>query len=195
MDNVKRCHFIALLTIFAACAGWIHAADSGGVWIDVPFIAQVKDGCGSATISMVLQYWAKQTGQSPASSVDPETIQATLSSRSEKGIPASAMRAYFSGAGYRTFAFRGDWDDLQRHLVQGRPLIVSLKAGGAHGPLHYAVVVGMDEERGCVLLNDPARGKMLRMSQEGFQAEWIPANKWTLLVIPNATAESSRSDD
>jgi ABC-type bacteriocin/lantibiotic exporter with double-glycine peptidase domain len=195
MDKVKRRHFIALLTISATCAGWIHAADAGGVWIDVPFIAQSKDGCGSATISMVLQYWARQTGQSPASTVDPETIQATLFSRSDKGIPASAMRAYFLGAGYRTFAFRGDLNDLQRHLVQGRPLIVSLKASGVRGPLHYAVVVGIDEERDYVFLNDPARGKMLRMSQEGFQAEWIPANKWTLLVVPNAAAESSRSDD
>ena len=145
---------------------------------------QTKDGCGSAAISMILQYWAGQLGKPVSSSVDPEKIQDLLFVPAEKGIPASAMQDYLQKSGYRTYAFRGEWSDLQHHISRGRPLIVSLKASGPRGPLHYAVVVGLDWERSYIFLNDPIRGKMFRISREGFLAEWNPANSWTLLAIP-----------
>ena len=161
------------------------AAETTGKWIDVPFVAQSKDGCGSAVISMVMQYWANQPEQrrqgAPVS--DARTIQRLLFVPAENGIPASAMLRYFQRNGYRAFAFRGEWSDLWQHINQGRPVIVSLKASG---PLHYAVVAGMDWERNYVFLNDPARGKMLRLSREGFLREWSPANDWTLLAVPAA---------
>lgn len=94
------------------------------------------------------------------------------------------MEKYFQEQGYRTYTFRGEWSDLQNHLQKGRPLIVALKASGADGPIHYALVVGMDTARGYVFLNDPARGKMLRISREGFQSEWELAKNWTLLAVP-----------
>ena len=34
-----------------------------GVWLDVPFVKQEKDGCGAASIAMVMQYWQAQQGQ------------------------------------------------------------------------------------------------------------------------------------
>jgi ABC-type bacteriocin/lantibiotic exporter with double-glycine peptidase domain len=175
---------IACLVISAACAGLALAAEAAGIWIDVPFVMQSKDGCGSAAISMVMQYWAKKTGQSPSTPADPEKIQAALFVPAEKGIPASAMQKYFQDSGYRTFAFRGEWEDLRHHLSAGRPLIVSLKASGSHGPLHYVVVVGIDGDRDYVFLNDPAQRKMVRVSQEGFESQWNAAGNWTLLALP-----------
>src|SRR5882672_3588375 len=100
-----------LLLISAACAGFPLAAEAPAIWIDVPFVPQVRDGCGSASISMVLQYWASRTGQGSANFADPETIQMALFSRAESGITASSMETYFQEAGYRTFAFRGDWSE------------------------------------------------------------------------------------
>jgi len=160
---------------------------ASGKWIDVPYFAQPKDGCGAAVISMIMKYWAEQPGASaslPTPSV--REIQSLLYVPAEKGIPASAMRDYFEHNGYKAYAFRGDWSDLERHISQGRPLIVSLKASGRSGPLHYALVTGVDSQRGFVFLSDPARGKMLRISREGFLAEWNPANQWTLLALPVA---------
>lgn len=168
------------------CAGGSLGAATAGIWIDVPFVAQTRDGCGSAVISMVMRFWAGQPGQGASPGPAPEKIQQLLFSRAEQGIPASAMRKYFERHGYRAFTFRGDWSDLRHHLSRGRPLIVSLKASGAHGPDHYAVVVGLDWQRGYVFLNDPARAKMLRISRQGFQWEWGLANNWTLLAIPAA---------
>ncbi len=41
---------------FGIC-GSLLAADLPGVWLDVPFVKQEKDGCGAASIAMVMQYW------------------------------------------------------------------------------------------------------------------------------------------
>ena len=94
------------------------------------------------------------------------------------------MEGYFRKSGFRTFAFRGEWTDLQQHISKGRPLIVSLKASGLKGPFHYVVVAGLDSERGYVFLNDPAQRKLLRVSREVFEAEWSPSGNWTLLALP-----------
>lgn len=209
----------AFSLVVVALAGFVWACGAGvatgatetaaaGEWIDVPYVAQPKDGCGAAAIAMVMQYWAKEPrpridGQSGSTNMpavrsndspaaDPLTIQSLLFVPAEKGIPARAMIGYFQRSGYRAFAFRGEWSDLEHHISLGRPLIVSLKASGAHGPLHYAVVVGIDRQRGFVFLNDPARGKMLRFSREGFLGEWNPANNWTLLAVPAEDDSFSR---
>lgn len=175
---------LALFLVSAAGAGLAFAADRAVIWIDVPFVRQAKDGCGSASISMVLKYWEKKDGQGNLRSADPGRIQAALFSPAESGIPASRMQRYFQESGYRVFAFRGEWSDLEHHLELGRPLIVCLKASGAHGPLHYVVVVGIDSERGYVFVNDPAQSKMLRVSREGFESEWSYTDHWTLLAVP-----------
>jgi len=179
-----------LLLMCAASVGLALAAETTVLWTDVPFIAQAKNGCGSAAISMVMQYWEKKDGQGgrPATagrpSADVQKIQAALFSPAAGGIPASRMQKYFQESGYRVFTFQGNWTDLKHHLEQGRPLIVSLKASGAHGPLHYVVVVGIDSERGYVFVNDPAQQKMLRISRKGFESEWSYTGDWTLLALP-----------
>jgi ABC-type bacteriocin/lantibiotic exporter with double-glycine peptidase domain len=179
-----------LLLICAAGAGFALAAETTVLWTDVPFIPQAKNGCGSAAISMVMQYWENKDGQGgrPVTagrpSADAEKIQAALFSPTAGGIPASRMQKYFQESGYRAFTFQGNWTDLKHHLEQGRPLIVSLKASGPHGPLHYVVVVGIDSERGYVFVNDPAQQKMLRISRKGFESEWSYTGDWTLLALP-----------
>jgi ABC-type bacteriocin/lantibiotic exporter with double-glycine peptidase domain len=146
----------------------------------------VKNGCGSAAIAMVMEYWEKKTGRTGSSVADADKIQAALYSPAEAGIPASAMKRYFEAAGYRTFVITGDWGELGHHLERGRPLIVSLKASEPHGPLHYVVVVGIDRARGYIYVNDPAQQKMLRLSREGFESEWSATEHWTLLAVPRS---------
>jgi hypothetical protein len=46
--------------------GVLLAADLGGMWLDIPFVKQEKNGCGAASIAMVMQSWQQQLGQ-PAS--------------------------------------------------------------------------------------------------------------------------------
>jgi len=180
--RVRFIFFVVL--VCAVSAGIALASPPPGIWIDVPFVAQTKDGCGSASISMVMRYWESKSGQNASLSSDAERIQQALFSSTKGGIPASAMRNYFAAAGYRAFAFQGKWEDLKHHVERGRPMIVSLRASGPFGPYHYVVVVGIDSENNLLFIDDPAQQKMLRLSREGFESEWNPTHNWTLLAVP-----------
>ena len=160
------------------------AADGSGLWLDVPFIKQEKNGCGAASIAMVMQYWMLQQGRTVSPSSDAIQIQRTLYSGHAHGIYASDLEHYLQQQGFRTFAFRGDWTDLKQQLEKGRPLIVALKPDSGNIPLHYVVVAGLDWEQGLVMVNDPAQRKLLKQDRSSFEREWSAAGKWTLLALP-----------
>ena len=168
------------LLLLGVC-GILPAADLPGVWLDVPFVKQEKDGCGAASIAMVMQYWQAQQGQSPNRASDATQIQRALYSAKAHGIYASDMESYFREQGFRTFTIRGEWEDLQQHLAKGRPLIVAVKPAGG-GTLHYVVVTGVGAE--TVMFNDPAQRKLLQQDRSSFEQEWSAAGKWTLLALP-----------
>jgi ABC-type bacteriocin/lantibiotic exporter with double-glycine peptidase domain len=163
--------------------GFVFAA-TPGVWLDVPFIRQEKDGCGAASIAMVMQYWLKQQAKPVEASADAVEIQRALYSSKDHGIRASDLEAYFQQHGFQTFAFAGKCDDLQQHLEKGRPLIVALKPSALETSLHYVVVVGVDPAQGIVYLNDAAERKLLKEDRASFEKQWKAVKQWTLLALP-----------
>jgi ABC-type bacteriocin/lantibiotic exporter with double-glycine peptidase domain len=175
-----------LLATFCLC-GLIFAADKSGVWLDVPFVKQEKNGCGAAAIAMVMQYWLKAQ-EKAAADADPIAIQRALYSQEGHGIYASDLEHYFQQHGFRTFAFHGTWNDLKRHLEKGRPLIVALKPGQMNADLHYVVVAGIDWEQSIVQFNDPAERKLLKQDRSIFERQWSATADWTLLALPQPTA-------
>jgi ABC-type bacteriocin/lantibiotic exporter with double-glycine peptidase domain len=179
-----RCMMRNLAAVLGV-SGLLFAADPPGVWLDVPFIFQEKDGCGAASVAMVIDYWLAQQGGSAHPNA--AQIQRELHSDRTHGIYASNIERYFQQNGYATFAFAGEWSDLKQHLQKGRPLIVALKPGSM-GPLHYVVVAGFDQERQLVLLNDPAQRKLLKEDRSRFEQEWKGAGHWTLLALPGTGA-------
>jgi predicted double-glycine peptidase len=134
-----------LICILCLC-GFVFAG-TPSVWLDVPFIRQEKDGCGAASIAMVMQYWQQQRSQPASPDADAIQIQHLLYSAKARGIYASDMERYFREKGFRTFTIRGEWEDLKLHLDKGRPLIVALKPVSGGAPLHYVVVTGLDQEQ------------------------------------------------
>lgn len=164
--------------------GIVFAAPGAGVWIDVPFVKQEKDGCGAASIAMVMQYWQKGQPTSDLASADPAVIQRALYSRKAHGIYASDLERYFQEHAFTTFTFRGTWADLRQHLEKGRPLIVALKPLPAETSLHYVVVVGLDWAHDVVQINDAAQRKLLKEDRNNFEKEWNAAGDWTLLALP-----------
>jgi len=158
--------------------------ERAGIWLDVPYVKQTEDGCGSAAISMLLQYWNAHGSVINSQRADAAAIQKQLYSRKVRGIEASAMERYFKESGFRVFPLNGDWKDLLEQLKQGRPLIVSLRPGSPRTPLHYVVVTGIDWQNGAAFINDPARGKLLRIAREDFEKQWRPNRNWMLLVLP-----------
>jgi hypothetical protein len=127
---------------------------------------------------MVMKYWR------PESPLDVATIQRQLYSREAGGIFTKDMVRYFESHAYRVFIFRGEWGDLEHHVSNGRPLIVTLKQDGRGMPLHYVVVAGIDPVQSLVLVNDPAQRKLLSMSRTEFEQQWRTVDNWTLLALP-----------
>jgi ABC-type bacteriocin/lantibiotic exporter with double-glycine peptidase domain len=158
--------------------------ETAGVWLDVPFVKQSEDGCGSAAISMLLQYWNAHGAEVALLRADATAIQKQLYSPKAHGIFASAIEAYLTGSGFRVFQLEGSWNDIEEQLKQGRPLIVSLQPGSARSPLHYVVLTGIDWQTSAVFINDPARGKLLRVAREDFEKQWRPNRNWMLLALP-----------
>jgi len=169
----------------AALSGLVQAEDSGGVWLDVPFVKQEKDGCGAASIAMVMQYCQIQQSHPPADRSDAAAIQRALYSGNAHGIYASDMERYFKENGFRTFTIRGEWGDLKQQLEKGRPLIAALQSVGAD-TLHYVVVTGLDGDQKVVMVNDPAQRKLLKLGRPSFERQWSATGKWTLLALPQS---------
>jgi ABC-type bacteriocin/lantibiotic exporter with double-glycine peptidase domain len=172
------------LLAWFCCAQVFAAAATPAIWLDVPFVKQERDGCGAASVAMVMQYWRLRQGEALGEDASPAQIQRALYSAEAHGIYASQVERYFQQQGFQTFAFRGEWADLKEHLEKGRPLMVALKSEGSS--LHYVVVAGLDSDQGLVLVNDPARRKLLKQDRSSFEREWTAAGKWTLLALPHA---------
>jgi ABC-type bacteriocin/lantibiotic exporter with double-glycine peptidase domain len=164
-------------------ASALFAEAPSALWIDVPFVAQPKDGCGAASLSMVMQYWAGQQGMSPTQASSVAQIQQTIYDRGRHGISAVAMRQYLQQHGFQVFAFAAKWPDLEEQIAKGRPLIVALKPQGQR-ELHYVVVDGIDTVRGLVTMNDPADRKLLSEERARFEKDWSATKNWALLAVP-----------
>lgn len=157
-----------------------------GIWLDVPFVRQEKNGCGAASISMVVEYWIGKGAQLDAERADPIRIQRALFAADAEGIRAAEMVRYFEDQGFRAVTFQGAWADLKQHLAAGRPVIVCLREGSRRAPLHYLVIAGLDFARDLVLVNDPAQRKLMKMNRAAFDKGWSGAGNWALLAVPKA---------
>ncbi len=175
-----------MLPLSVQVAAWLLASGTpagdavAGVRLDVPFVRQEKNGCGAASLAMVMRYWQRQTGR--AETADAPEIQRTLYSPRAHGIYASGMERYLRRHGFETFTIRGTWQDLRHHLEKGRPLIVALQVG--RGDLHYVVVTGLDEREDLILEHDPSDRGFVKLHRADFEREWNATGDWTLLALP-----------
>jgi predicted double-glycine peptidase len=171
------------LAVPSAMAGPAHGS-APGVQLDVPYFQQQKNNsCGAAVLAMFLHYWEKQKHEPIPTSADQEAIDRQLDPK-DIGIENTDMAAYLRDSGFRVFTFTGQWQDLSKNLLKGRPLIVGVGPWGDKGPLHYLLVVGIDWENDFVFVNDPAQRKLFRITRQRFMTEWNVTNDWTLLAVP-----------
>jgi len=141
--------------------------------LQVPFFRQEKNGCGAASVAMVMHYWGKRQ--------PPDEVYRKLYDAELHGIPLAAMKQYLEEAGMRAFTLQGEWADVQEHLGKGRPIIVGLKKH-RQKPMHFAVIVGAESDR--LWLNDPTRTKAMGVTRADFLKQWKQAGQWMLLASP-----------
>jgi predicted double-glycine peptidase len=179
MPNVSRIpRTVAWLT-----ATFLFAAQ-GATRLDVPYVRQSKEGCGSAAMSMVMRYWKDRGAAVHPESADPFIIQGQLHNRKAQGIYGADMARYLQSHGFRTFIITADFGDIERHLAKGRPLIACLNPKGGKAPLHFVVVIGLSEDGTRVLFHDPARGAGIPADRPWFSRSWIATGNWMLLAVP-----------
>ena len=162
--------------VAAAC---VLAAQTA--WLDVPFVQQQKAGCGAAAVAMVVAYWAQQYPRLAGAAKDSERINDLLPA-SARGIRGRELKRYMEERGFDVYVFDGEIGDLRQHFEKGRPVVVCLGPRGAKGPLHYAVVAGVDDT--AVWLNDSARGKLFHQDLARFETEWKATGHWAMLAVP-----------
>src|SRR5207302_9742164 len=83
--------------------------ERAGIWLDVPYVRQTQDGCGSASISMLLQYWNAHGTVIDSQRADTAAIQKHLYSRKVRGIQDSDIVTYVKETGFRVIPLKGDW--------------------------------------------------------------------------------------
>jgi len=184
---------VALLTACSSYRGTARsvapskiAAEPGWILIrDVPYVEQEGETeCGAAAIAMVVSYWTKS---------EPKPIVASFRPVPERGLAAARLRDYARTMGLASFVIEGTFEDLQRELKAGRPVVVGLtKPYGRKKVLdHYEVVVGVHPGRRLVVTLDPANGWQ-QDDVDGFAREWKPAGYVTLIVSAKANAAAAR---
>ena len=174
---------LLISVLLPGLCGAAYAVDTTNVWVNVPYVKQEKDACGAASMAMVMEYWQRQEGWPASPNAQTTHILQALYSDTAHGIYASAMERYLRQNGYQTYAFAGQWSDLEREIKKGRPLIVALKPDASRS-LHYVVVAGVNDPQQLVLLNDPAQRKLLKVERSRFEREWQATKDWTLLAVP-----------
>jgi len=166
------------------------ASSTDSPWLDVPFVHQVKAGCGSAAIAMVMQYWASRQPGIDGAAADAGRIDQVLPPDPSRGIQGQALKRYLEEHGFAAFVFGGEIGDLQQHLAKGRPVVVCLGLNGARAPLHYVVAVGLKDK--AVQVNDPARGKLIDIDRQRFLLAWKRTGNWALLAVPRTGSQPTR---
>src|SRR5712691_2532633 len=106
---MKRIALTLFLLLFLGPFARTGPQERAGVWLDVPYVKQTEDGCGSAAISMVLQYWSAHGAAIDSQRADAAAIQKQLYSRQVRGIHASSMETYLKQSTYRAFSLTGKW--------------------------------------------------------------------------------------
>ncbi len=167
------------------------AADPGWIIVgNVPLIRQRSDAdCGSAAAAMVLTYWSDPITVDELDARDPTAAA--------HGWRAGQLRTLLRGRGFDAFVISGRLEDLTHEINQGRPVVVGVvkRYGGDRALAHYEVVVGVHPSRHRILTLDPADG-WRENTLEGFDREWGPSDRTTLVVLPRAhraTAALQRS--
>jgi ABC-type bacteriocin/lantibiotic exporter with double-glycine peptidase domain len=176
-------HFQLYAAILAAGLISTNALWSGDrLWLDVPFVRQARNGCGTACISMVLQYWEQAARATVIATPSEPEIRSSIPHRPVAGTLSEDMESYFKSRGMRTYVFEGNWADVSRQISKGRPLIVCLQTG--RSMFHYVVVAGLDPSEDLLLVNDPARRKLLKWRRADFEKGWKGSGYWSLLALP-----------
>jgi tetratricopeptide (TPR) repeat protein len=152
---------------------------------DVPFYKQnQRNYCGPAVLSMVLNYWDKDkvfTQEEISSNIFDASVEITNNSE---------MVFYPYDKNFRVLSFNGDIEQLKSLVRENIPVIILQRVvDKIVNKGHYRVVVGYDDAKNVMILNDPWFGDKLSMSYKLFSELWafgkeLNKKNWALVILP-----------
>ena len=171
----------ALLVLMAGCAPIPPSvselpATGGSVELDdTPFYPQERYQCGPAALTTVLA----QSGARV--SLDEVVDKVYLPGR--QGSLQFELMAAARTEGRLPYVIDGSLEAIWRELAAGRPVLVLQNLGVAAIPSwHYAVVVGIDAERGEIILRSGTEERRITRTRT-FLHTWRRGDYWGIVVL------------
>ena len=172
----------ALFVLLAGCASIPPSVSElpvrgGSIELaDTPFYPQERYQCGPAALTTVLA----QSGAT--ASLDDIVDKVYLPGR--QGSLQVELLAATRTEGRLPYVIDGRLTAIWRELEMGRPVLVLQNLGVAAIPRwHYAVVVGIDAERGEVVLRSGTDPRRVTPS-DTFLRTWQRGDYWGMVVLP-----------
>lgn len=128
---------------------WFEKAENTKIAVileDVPFFRQTGNGCGSAALASVYQYYG--VGQSP------ETISSRVYDEKSKGSLNLKMLLDAREQGLNAVLYSGSFEDVRASVDQGNPLIIMHSSG--FSSYHYMVVGYEGKNVSTIIVHDGA---------------------------------------
>jgi hypothetical protein len=186
---------LLLLCLFASVLTFYHGRPTSRI-LNVPYFRQVTDfACGDASLQMLLAYWGVNVSQYTLMDVMRSTIAegtssfdlvrashfSSLSSSTGRIYPDFAVKAGYPGHPIGLASFWHDstkpWlNHLKDWIGVGVPVIALMhfEPNGTNDG-HYRVVVGYDDDKKLIMMNDPwDRGtpRFLTWTENDFVMAW-----------------------
>lgn len=119
------------------------------VTVDVPFVQQPEDRCGTAAVAMILAHY----GASPDFEALDRDIHLPALSGSIPELLADAARR----RGFSAGLLRDGEAELRQRLAAGQPLILLLAPSGEEPRGHFVVATGYQTRRGALRVHSGMR--------------------------------------
>ena len=87
---------LVMVIVAASCA-------AASPLLKLPFYSQKKNGCGAASVAMVMRYWQNQQPGPLMANPSPQEVYESLYRPEQKGIRLADMKRYLEGRGFRVF--------------------------------------------------------------------------------------------
>ena len=148
-----------------------------------------RNYCGPVALAMVLNYWDTGrvfTQEEIASDVFDSEIEITNNSQ---------MVFYPKDNNFLVYSFNGNLEKLKSFIEQDIPVIILqqvvdkiVKKG------HYRVIIGYDDSKKLIIVNDPWLGEKLAISYNVFTKLWtfgegINKKNWGLVILPKTKTD------
>lgn len=170
------CFLLLIIPWLFSCAGPppLPEGKAARVIENTPFYLQEMYQCGPASLAGVLNFWGI--------GVSPEEIAEEIFSTSAKGTLTLDMVLYAKKTGFNVAQYQGSYDDIQRNVESGVPLVVMVDYGlWVYRQNHYMIVFGY-HEKGVIVHSGKNPHQFIPL--ERFLNSWRRTNYWTLRITP-----------